>query len=144
MGAVDVCLGEVELAAIPQILGQPAQQPLECAVTSPALESAMTRRRRRVASRKIGPRRAGAQHPENGIQYVSRITPRPTAFGARPRSLRTREEPANSLPLLVSDIHPHGRSQTRSAVDPRGLRVMRCALVETAKVESGPETPPNG
>ena len=128
MGAVDVRLGQVQLAATAQVLGEAPQQPLEGAVTSPLLEAAMAGRRRWVPSRKIGPRRSGAKDPENGIQYVSRIAPRSTALDAGPYPLRTGKEPANDLPLLVGDVHPDRRSRTRSRVDPpRG--VMRYVLV---------------
>jgi hypothetical protein len=127
MGAVDVRLGEVQLAATAQVLGQAAQQALEGAVTSPLLKAAVAGRGRWIPPRKIGPRRTGAKDPENGIQHVSRIAPGPTALGAGPHPLRTGEEPANDLPLLVGDVHPNGRSQPRSPVDPLP-KVMGCAL----------------
>src|SRR5437899_1330589 len=88
----------------------------------------MTRRGWRIPSRKIGPGSTGTKDPENGIENVSGISPRPTSLWAAPQPLPTGKEPANDPPLLVGNVHPNGRSRTRSCVDPpRG--VMRYALV---------------
>jgi hypothetical protein len=69
----------------------------------PALEPAMTGLIRRIAIREVFPRRAGAEDPEDPIEDVSRIAPRPAALIATETGLR--QEWREYRPLRVSEVH---------------------------------------
>src|SRR6185436_15821909 len=84
----------------------------------PAFEAAIASRVRRVAPRDVGPGRASPQHPQHAIEHVTWVAPRPSALRARHDALWIGNERANELPLLVCQVHPDGRSQPRSGVDP--------------------------
>ena len=77
MGAVDVRLGEVQLPTRSQILGEGLQKPLHYARLHPLLEAAMARLVRRIPRGQIMPGRAGAEHPQNAIKYVTGTARRP-------------------------------------------------------------------
>lgn len=62
----------------------------------------MTRLIGRVASRQVVPRRAGAQHPEDAIEYRARIGPGPAPpVGAHGRP----KEGFDRSPLGVGQVH---------------------------------------
>jgi len=79
VGGVDKGLREIDLAAVPQIFGEPLEQPIEAAAPLPLLKPAMAGLIRRIAARQIVPRGAGAQHPEHAVQHGPRIGPRASA-----------------------------------------------------------------
>jgi hypothetical protein len=63
MGAVDETLGQVELPPGAKVLSQVLQDPVEHAFALPLLKAAMDRLVRRIPTRQIRPRSAGAHHP---------------------------------------------------------------------------------
>ncbi len=77
-GAVDEGLGDVELASLVQVIGKSMQHPLDRAVPAPALEATVTGLIGRVSLRQILPRCTGTKDPQDAVQYVARIAPRPT------------------------------------------------------------------
>ena len=79
------------------------QDALERAVIDPALEAAMTGLIRRIAIGQILPGRAGPQHPENPVQHVPRIAPRPAAAIAPQAGFR--HEWREDRPLRVREVH---------------------------------------
>jgi len=105
VGAVDESLGQVHFAALVQVLRKRRQNPIEYPLGLPFLEPPMTGRVRRIASRKISPRRARAQNPENSVQDVARISPRPTTLLRSALVLRLRHELLDGFPLLVCEVH---------------------------------------
>lgn len=101
-GRIDEGFTEINLPAIAEIFGEALQQPIESAAALPLLKPAMTRLVRRIASGQIGPRCAGAQHPQHAIQHRARIGPRtPAAIGPTARPKRRLEK----RPLLIGQIH---------------------------------------
>jgi hypothetical protein len=54
------CCGGIS-PAVPKVLGEASQQPIEAARALPELEAAMTRLVGRISRRQVVPRRAGAQ-----------------------------------------------------------------------------------
>jgi hypothetical protein len=75
----------------------------ECALLNPALEPAMTGLIRGIAIREVLPRRAGAEDPEDPIEHVPRVAPRPPAPIATETGLR--QEWRENRPLRVSEVH---------------------------------------
>src|SRR3974390_1778199 len=105
MRAVDEGFGQVHLAALPKILGERGKHSVEHALTLPLLEPVVARLRRRVASRKVGPRRARPQHPEDPVEQIAWVPPRTPAALARALPLRLRDAAADRFPLLVGEVH---------------------------------------
>jgi hypothetical protein len=110
VGAVDERLGQVELAACDQIVGERLQHLLQNAGLNPTLEATEARRVRRVPSRHVGPRSAGPEDPQNAVEHVAGITPRPSA--AVVAHLRRWEKLLDCCPLLIGQVHFDLRSQT--------------------------------
>lgn len=108
MAAVDERLGEIDLASFVQVSRERSEDPIEHAFALPLLESLEARRVRRIPTWHVGPRRAGAQHPENAVQHVARVAPRPPAFLGRAGELGPGHELLDRLPLRVGQIHPDG------------------------------------
>ncbi len=106
MGAVDECLGQVELAAPLEILGERMQNALECALAHPILKSAMAGLIRRIPRRHVFPRRAGPKDPQHAVQNVSRIAIRP-ASNAELRRLFDGKQRSQQGPLLFGEVHPN-------------------------------------
>ena len=69
----------------------------------PGLEAAMTRLIGRVAVGQILPRRARAKDPQDAVQHVARIAPRPSAPIAT--QARFRQERRENRPLGVGEVH---------------------------------------
>ena len=68
----------------------------------PLLKAAMTRLIRRIASRQVVPRRAGAEHPQHAVEDGARVRPwAPASIGASPRTKRRFEH----RPLGVGEVH---------------------------------------
>ena len=110
MGAIDERLGEIDLPAVPKVLSESSEHPLEDPVLDPFLESAVAGRGRGIAPGEVSPRRAGSEHPQHAIHDISRVTPRPTALWRSPSSLTAWEAPLDLVPLLVGEVHPDVRS----------------------------------
>ena len=81
----------------------------------------MAGRVRWVPRRHVCPRCSGPKHPEDAVQDVARVAPRPTALPRRSLQLGAGYEVANRLPLLVGQVHPplQNRSQAGLTVPPR-------------------------
>ena len=99
VGGVDEGFGEINFAAVAEVFGQALEQPIEPAAPLPELKAAMAGLVRRIATRQIRPRGAGAQHPQHAVEHRARIGPRPAAaIGATARPKRRFED----RPLGVS------------------------------------------
>ncbi len=118
MRAVDVRLGQVEFAAVLQVLGDSRQHAVQRPVLDPSLVASMARLVRRVPARKVGPRGARAQDPEHGVEYVALISIRSSALWTGSVSLVLGEERLDGVPLLVGQVHDDRRSNSRAHVDP--------------------------
>jgi hypothetical protein len=82
-----------------EIRGERFDHAPERAFADPALKAAMTGLIGRIAVRQILPGRAGAKDPEDAVQYIARIAPRPAASIAT--HTRLGEERRQNGPLLV-------------------------------------------
>jgi len=76
VGAIDVRFGQVQLAALSQIMSEAEQRAVKHAILDPLLKPPVTRLVGRIASRHIGPGRSGSQDPENAVDHVAWIAPR--------------------------------------------------------------------
>ena len=117
MGAVDESLGQIQLSSTTQVLSQRPKDLLKGAVADPALKPTVACLIRRVATRQILPRRAGAQDPQDAVQDVSRIAVRPSPDALLDR-LFLRENRLNESPLLLGEVHIKVRSEIDPPVDP--------------------------
>jgi len=104
MGAVDEGLGEVELAATFEILGERMQHALEGAVADPVLKSPVTGLIRRISWRQILPGRTGAQNPEHAHQDIAWIAIGPAA-DAELRRLLDGKQRLQHRPLIFGEVH---------------------------------------
>jgi hypothetical protein len=86
-----------------EIDGQGFQHAPQRARADPRLKAAMTGLIRRVAIGQILPRCAGPEDPEDPIQHVAGIAPRPPASIAAQTGLR--QERRQDGPLRVSEVH---------------------------------------
>jgi len=104
-GRVDEGFTQIDLPAVPQVLGQALQQPIKAPRALPELKAAMARLIRRVPCRQVVPRGAGAQHPQHPVHHGARIGPRPaTPVGATARTERRFEHG----PLGIGQVHAVG------------------------------------
>jgi hypothetical protein len=69
----------------------------------PGLKAAVTGLIRRIAAREILPRRAGPEDPEDPVQHVAGIAPRPSAAIAAQTGFR--QKGRQNGPLRVCEIH---------------------------------------
>jgi hypothetical protein len=95
-----------------EVFGEALQQPIKTAGSLPELEAPVARLVRRIAARQIGPRGAGAQNPQHGIQHTARIRPRPPA-PVRPTP--GAEDRFQDGPLFVGQVHARPVRQYRTA-----------------------------
>src|ERR1700689_821436 len=103
MGAIDEGLGQIDLAAVPQVFCERLEDFPEHALRAPLLQAAMTGLVRRVLTRKRFPRSSGPKDPEHPVENASRFDARTTLaifahFGLRDQRL-------DNTPLLVSELH---------------------------------------
>jgi len=117
VGPVDESLCEVQLSATTQVLGERSKDLLERAIANPALKPAVARLVRRIATRQVHPRSAGAKHPEHTIEDISRIAVWPTTHALADR-LFFREKRLDQRPLLFGEVHIKVRSDFDPPVDP--------------------------
>lgn len=101
-GRVDEGFGQIDFAAVSEVLGETLQQAIEAARPLPHLKPAVAGLVGRIPPRQIRPRGARAQDPEDRIEYGPRIGPRPSAaIGAAARPERGLEHG----PLFVGQVH---------------------------------------
>lgn len=105
MGAVDERFGQVELPSLMEISRYRAEDSIEHAFAFPLLKASMTRLVGRVPAWQVGPRRAGTQDPEDAVENVTRISPRPSPSRRRSLSFRAGNERLDRIPLLVRQVH---------------------------------------
>ena len=117
MGAVDESLGQIQLSSTTQVLSQRPKDLFKRAVTDPTLKPSVARLVRRIATRKILPRRACAEDPQHAVQDVFRIAVRPSPDALMDR-LFLRENRLNESPLLLGEVHIKVRSDFDLPVDP--------------------------
>jgi len=111
---VDEALGQIEFAAVAQVLGQRVQDLRKHARPRPPLEAAMTRRRRGIPIGHILPGRAGAQHPENAVEDLALVSPgSPPSIGS---AARLGDQRCENGPLFVLEIHGSLLSAIHDAV----------------------------
>jgi hypothetical protein len=82
-GAVHEALRKIEPAALLEIFGQRAKDPVEHPFLAPSPKAAVTGLVGRIAFRQIAPGRACTQDPQDTIEHVSGVPPRPS-FAVRP------------------------------------------------------------
>ena len=82
---------------------QGLQDAAQGAGTDPGLKAAMTGLIRRITGREILPRRAGSEDPEDPVQHVAGVAPRPPAAIAAQTGLR--QEWRQDGPLRVCEVH---------------------------------------
>jgi len=102
VSTVDEALGQVDLATVPQILREGAQNLDEHALAHPLLHPAMARLIRRVVRRQRGPRRTRPEHPQNTVKDSARLDTRTTLAVEAPPG---RNERLDQRPLFVSEFH---------------------------------------
>jgi hypothetical protein len=117
VGPVDESLCQVQLSATTQVLSKCPKDLLQRAVAHPALKSTVAGLVRRIAWRKILPRRAGAKDPQNAVQNVARIAEGPPPDALMDR-LFLREKRLKYSPLLFGEVHIKVRSESDQPVDP--------------------------
>jgi hypothetical protein len=107
VGSVDESLCQVDLAPVPEILGQPSQESLKDALAHPLLVSTVARLVRRESRGQVCPWGARAKHPEHRIYDRPGVLKRATALPTRWLQFFGRDVPPNHLPLLIRELHPH-------------------------------------
>ena len=117
MGPVDESLCQVQLSATTQVLGECSKDLLQRAVAHPTLKPPVTGLVRRIARRKILPRCAGAEDPQDAVKNVPRIAIRPPPDALLDR-LFLREKRLKYSPLLFGEVHIKVRSEIDPPVDP--------------------------
>lgn len=101
-GRVDEGFTQIDLAAVPKVLGEALQQPIKAARALPELEATMAGLVRRIARGQVVPRRTRAQDPQDAVHDGARIGPRPAA----PVRATTRAEGRfEHGPLGVGEVH---------------------------------------
>lgn len=110
MRAVDEGFAQIQTPARYKVISESLQHVLQHTFLAPALEAPEARRVRRVTRRHIGPRRAGAKHPQDAVEHVAGVAPWTTS--AVLSNLRLGKKRLNSGPLLIGEIHRNFRSQT--------------------------------
>ena len=86
-----------------EVYGERLEDLPQCAPVDPGLKAAMTGLIRRVAGGQILPRCAGTEDPEDAVQDIARIAPRPSAPIAT--ETRFRQERRQHGPLRVGKVH---------------------------------------
>jgi len=99
------------------VLGKRSKDLLERAVANPALKPTVARLVRRIATRQIHPRGAGAKHPQHAVENISRVAVRPTTHALADR-LFLWEKRLDQRPLLFGEVHIKVRSEFDPPVDP--------------------------
>ena len=144
MGAVDEALGQVELAVRGEMVGEALEDGLEHAALDPTLIATVSPLVRRIAPRKIRPRRTCAENPQRGVDDVTRGLPRPARLLPR-APLAGRDVQLDCRPLRVREVHRVVRSHLAIAVDPRFGATTRMGPREGhddwARIRSGPGKP---
>ena len=101
--AIDKALGEIDLATLLEVPSERLEHPLQGSVPTPLLKAAMAGLVWRVTVWQILPGCSNAKHPEDPVQYVARISPRP-APSIRPAA-RPPQEGFHDPPPLFRQIH---------------------------------------
>ena len=101
-GRVDEGFTQIDLAAVPEVLGEALQQPIEAARALPELEATMASLVRRIARWQVVPRRARAQDPQDAVHDGPRIGPR---AAAPVRATARTERRFEHGPLGVGQVH---------------------------------------
>jgi len=104
VGAVDECLGEIELAASLQVLCECVQDAIDRSVAHPVLKPPVAGLIGRISRWKIFPRRTGAKNPKHAVQDVARIAIRPASNALLHRFLDGEQRP-QKRPLLFGEVH---------------------------------------
>jgi hypothetical protein len=101
--AIDEAFGEVEAAAEADIFRQGKQHPVEHPRPPPRLVAAVAGLIRRVALREIMPGRTGLENPEDAVQDIPWVAPRPSP-PVGPQSGRGQERFEHG-PLVIGEVH---------------------------------------
>jgi hypothetical protein len=96
-------LGQIDLAAITQILSERLEDLPEHTLADPLLHPAMARLIRRVLRRQRFPRRSGPQHPKHSVEHMAGWHSR-TTFAVFARRAAW-DQWLNNTPLLVGELH---------------------------------------
>ena len=100
---------------------EPFEQAIEWPTALPLLKSPMTRLVRGIPQRQIGPRGAGAEHPEDPVQNCPRIGPRSPASIGTATPTKGRMEKG---PLGVGQVPAARHDDATRSVVTRLLRIL--------------------
>ncbi len=132
MAAVDECFGDVDLAPLVEVARERSEYPIEHTFAFPFLEATKACRVRRISSGHVCPRRAGAEHPQNAVQNITRIAPRSPTFRCCAAPLGSRNELLDRLPLLVLEVHPRRYKHLFRPMEIGSQKMERCRSVASA------------
>jgi hypothetical protein len=105
MGSVDIRFRQIDAATATQILSETTQEPIQNTGFHPMLKSSVTRRRWRVPTRDVRPRRSSTKHPQHSVENGACRRERSTAATSAAQPLVSRNEILDRLPLFVRQIH---------------------------------------
>ncbi len=97
------------MAARLEVPGERFEQPFHRAALHPVLKPTMARLVGRVALREILPRRPRAQDPENAVQDIAGIAPRPAPAILPDSGLG--QQRREDRPLLLGQVHGHPKGE---------------------------------
>lgn len=103
MGAIDEGLGQIDLAAITQVLCECLEDSPEHTVLNPLLHPAVTRLVWRVLARQCLPRCSSPEDPEHSVENAASSDARPpfAVFA----NVGLGDQRLDDTPLLVSELH---------------------------------------
>jgi hypothetical protein len=106
VGAVDERLGQIQFAPFVEISSERPQDPIENTLSFPLLKASVARLVRGVAVREVGPWCSRPKDPEDAVENIAGIAPRPPTLRRCSFALRARNEALDRVPLLVRQVHP--------------------------------------
>jgi hypothetical protein len=118
VGAIDEGLGQIDLAALTQVVCERGEDFPEHAVRHPLLHAAVTRLIRRELARQCFPWRPRPEDPQHPVENAARFDAR-TTFAVL-ADFRLRDQRLDNTPLLVSELHvllDHIRDPNAIAID---------------------------
>src|SRR5579862_10000411 len=103
MRAVHEGLGQIDLAALAQVLGERLEHPPEHTFGDPLLHATVDRLKWWILTRQRTPRCSGPENPEHPVEHVARLTTW-SAFAVL-ATLWLGNQRLDNTPLLVGELH---------------------------------------